>query len=235
MSGNLEMFSKNLKKLRKLYDLKQEELARRTKISRSNLSNYELGKTEPTLTPLIQLAKAFYVTIDELIGSNLDDEVLNREKLENTNKFSSVSIFSKNLKELRKSKKLYQIDLAKKIGTAKSNISFYEAGTREPTLTQLMKISDFFKISIDQLVSEEINPLYWIRNESNFLKKLDIDFESIHKNDSKFLNALYELKEYYLNQSIRLSNLLKNEIPSKLKEIDEIIEFVKQKEDDYNK
>jgi len=59
--------------------------------------------------------------------------------------------FSDRLKELRTEKNLGQVALAKKIGTGKSSISSWELGQRDPTLTHLLAIADFFDVSLDYL------------------------------------------------------------------------------------
>mgnify|MGYP004596211307 FL=1 len=66
--------------------------------------------------------------------------------MENQNKFKD------NLKELRQEKNLGQVELAKAIGVSKGVISLWENGLREPTMYSLIKLANFFNISIDELV-----------------------------------------------------------------------------------
>ena len=63
--------------------------------------------------------------------------------------------FKDNLKLLRQEKNLGQIELAKILGVSKGIISLWENGLREPTLSNLIAISKYFKISIDYLVGLE--------------------------------------------------------------------------------
>ena len=60
--------------------------------------------------------------------------------------------FKDNLKELRLEKKLGQVELAKAIGVSKGVISLWENGLREPTMSSLIILANFFNISIDELV-----------------------------------------------------------------------------------
>ncbi len=60
--------------------------------------------------------------------------------------------FKDNLKELRQEKNLGQVELAKAIGVSKGVISLWENGLREPTMYSLIKLANFFNISIDELV-----------------------------------------------------------------------------------
>lgn len=63
--------------------------------------------------------------------------------------------FGERLKELRKERGLGQIALAQKLGVGKSIISLWETGACEPTLSNLIKISKFFGVSIDYLAGLE--------------------------------------------------------------------------------
>ena len=66
--------------------------------------------------------------------------------------------FSENLRNLRLSHNLTQVELAKKLNLSRSAISNYEQGKMQPSIETLIKISDIFEISIDNLI------------KSNFLK-----------------------------------------------------------------
>ena len=65
--------------------------------------------------------------------------------------------FAENLKNLRTSggkykHKLSQEAIAKATGIARSMISDYENGKKEPTLSALEAIANFFEITLDELV-----------------------------------------------------------------------------------
>ena len=62
------------------------------------------------------------------------------------------------LKELRKSKGMSQLMLAFKLNTNQNTISRYENGEREPGLSDLIKIADFFNVSLDYLLERTDNP-----------------------------------------------------------------------------
>jgi transcriptional regulator with XRE-family HTH domain len=62
------MLAENLKKLRKLCNLSQEELARKAGITYSTLIKLESGANKnPTVKTLQQLARALEATLDELV------------------------------------------------------------------------------------------------------------------------------------------------------------------------
>ena len=60
-------------------------------------------------------------------------------------------IFCSRLKDLRISKGLGQIELAKKLGVSKGIISMWENGLREPKLTNLIALAKFFDESLDYI------------------------------------------------------------------------------------
>jgi transcriptional regulator with XRE-family HTH domain len=64
------------------------------------------------------------------------------------------------LRELREEKGLTQEEFGVLMGLAKSTISQYENGTREPNITNLNKFAEFFGVSIDYLLgrTEVRNP-----------------------------------------------------------------------------
>ena len=57
--------------------------------------------------------------------------------------------------ELRKRNNLSQADLAVKLNVSQQSVSFYENGKREPPLDVLIKLSDLFGCTIDELVRGE--------------------------------------------------------------------------------
>lgn len=66
-------------------------------------------------------------------------------------------ILSQNIKYLRKKRNMSQEKLSKIVNKDRSLIGHWEAGTREVTLDDLIKISGFFNVSIDQLLGIDLN------------------------------------------------------------------------------
>lgn len=59
--------------------------------------------------------------------------------------------FGSILKDLRVKRGLSQTQLAKDLSLSKGIISMWENGKREPTLFCLIKLADYFNVSIDYL------------------------------------------------------------------------------------
>lgn len=63
----LEKLTKRIKELRKKNGFTQDELAFRANIERSTLGNIETAQNDVTLTKVNQIAKAFDLTISDLL------------------------------------------------------------------------------------------------------------------------------------------------------------------------
>ena len=89
------------------------------------------------------------------------------------------------LKEIRKAKGISQLKLALDLNTNQNTISRYETGEREPGINELIKIADYFNVSIDFLLERTDNP--------NIQKKAD-KFTAFSYNKKAAINqcrALY--------------------------------------------
>ena len=67
--------------------------------------------------------------------------------------------FSERLIQLKTERKLLQKDIAKDTGIALRTYQYYECGEREPTLSTLITLADYFNVSLDYLVgrSDSLN------------------------------------------------------------------------------
>lgn len=61
----------------------------------------------------------------------------------------------KSLKNIRESENLTQSKLAEKTGISQQSISRWESGQRFPNILDLVKLADYYKISIDELIGRE--------------------------------------------------------------------------------
>ncbi len=62
------------------------------------------------------------------------------------------------LKELRKKKNISQLKLAMDLNLSQNTISRYETGDREPGITELILLADYFQVSVDYLLERTNNP-----------------------------------------------------------------------------
>ena len=62
------------------------------------------------------------------------------------------------LRELRKTRGISQLKLAMDLNTNQNTISRYETGEREPGITELITLADYFDVSVDYLLERTNNP-----------------------------------------------------------------------------
>lgn len=62
------------------------------------------------------------------------------------------------LKELRKKRGLSQLQLAMALDMNQNSVSRYESGVREADYATLIRLADFFDVSIDYLLERTDNP-----------------------------------------------------------------------------
>ena len=67
----MKIIAKNIKHLRRLKGLTQEQLAEELSISRSRIGSYEEGRSEPPIETLIDLSHYFNLPVDIIIKNNL--------------------------------------------------------------------------------------------------------------------------------------------------------------------
>ena len=62
------------------------------------------------------------------------------------------------LKELRKNRGITQLKLSMDLSISQNSISRYETGEREADYSTLIRIADYFNVSIDYLLNRTDNP-----------------------------------------------------------------------------
>lgn len=62
------------------------------------------------------------------------------------------------LKELHKGKGMQQQEAAKELNIPGSTYAGYERGEREPRIDMLIKLADYFDVSVDYLIGHEKTP-----------------------------------------------------------------------------
>lgn len=84
------------------------------------------------------------------------------------------------LRCLREIRGLTQKEAAKRMGISRTTYSNYESGNREPDIDTLVKIADFYEVSIDFLVGRTDNPNMTFSEHERFIyDKLDLTDEEI--------------------------------------------------------
>lgn len=92
-------------------------------------------------------------------------------------------MFSKQLKYLRQSKGLNQVQLAEKLGVKKQSISNWENDNILPSIEMLEKIADFFHVSTDYLLG---------RNKKNNLNGFFVEVTGLNENQVEHIKLIID-------------------------------------------
>ncbi len=64
------------------------------------------------------------------------------------------------LRELRRARNMTQLRLAIELNTNQNTISRYESGEREPGIAELIRLADYFNVSVDYLIGRTDDPRF---------------------------------------------------------------------------
>lgn len=97
-------------------------------------------------------------------------------------------MFPRRLSCLRKGMKISQYGLAERLGMTRGQLANYEQGKRQPDQETLVKLADFFDVSIDYLLGRTDTPnRVGINSEHDIAKRLEqIQKELEYSNDLSF-------------------------------------------------
>jgi len=73
MKGMINMININLKRLRKINQYTQEEVAEKINVSRQAVAKWENGESTPDINSCIALAKLYNVTMDDLVNHSEEE------------------------------------------------------------------------------------------------------------------------------------------------------------------
>ncbi len=132
----------NLSFLRKKWGLTQGEMAEVIGLTQSAVGLYESGDREPPLKNLIKIAEYFSVSIDDLLLKDLRPQ---------------GSMLARNLKYLRNREHFSQGDMARLLKISKANMGKYESGAAELSNQGLINVSEFFGITVDDLLKKDLS------------------------------------------------------------------------------
>ncbi len=78
-----------------------------------------------------------------------------------------MSYIGKNIRKIRMSKKLTQTEFAELFDLKRTAVGSYEEGRAEPKIDTLIKIADYFNLTIDQLLRKEltINEIFHFKSD----------------------------------------------------------------------
>ncbi len=114
-------------------------------------------------------------------------------------------MLAQRLKELREQRELTQKDLARYISKTTQAYSYYERGEREPDIETLIKLADYFSITLDDLVGRPAF-IEFSRIEIELIKK----YRSLDEDGKR--RVLRNLENEYEDAKGKLGDSLKKTI-----------------------
>jgi transcriptional regulator with XRE-family HTH domain len=140
--------AQNLKYLREKNGETQKDISKLLSVigygfSEMSVSRYESGECEPELKKVILLAEHFNVTIDDLLTVDMKNV---------------KPLYLLNLRFLRKKYSMTQQDISDLLGFRdKSSCCLIEKGITQLSLEQSIKLSEYFGVTLDQLVNQDLS------------------------------------------------------------------------------
>lgn len=134
--------AQNLKYLRMKSKETQKNIAELLGVSEMTISRYESGEKEPDIKKVILISDHFQISIDELLMVELKE---------------CLPMYLKNIKFLRKKHGFTQDQMAELLGyRGKQGYGAMETGVSGVSADHLIKLADYFGISLDRLVKENL-------------------------------------------------------------------------------
>lgn len=149
------MYKEQIKYLRELNEVTQEELSNAIGIIRGSYSHYETENNIIPIKHLNSICNYFNVSLDYIFGFT---KTFNYSK---TNKNIDNIISGTRLKEFRKENNLTQSKLASILNTVHPVITNYEKGKNIIATPFLYTICKKYNISADYLLGKTDNPKYF--------------------------------------------------------------------------
>lgn len=96
----------------------------------------------------------------------------------------------KNLKALRKDFKISQQQLADIIGVSQQSVNKYENQDVEPDIAILIKIADFFSVSVDYLIGRTSSPDFSVSSLSKDEKLIISKYKTLTKKEKEIIKLV---------------------------------------------
>ena len=113
-----------------------------------------------------------------------------------------MNFLSTNIKFLRQKNNLTQEDISKIVNKSRVLVSQWEADEREITTEDIIKLSDYFNITMDMLVGKDLR----IKNDTNSLDEVDILFNKhkdiLSESDKNIIKTIIEERKKNLNNKL---------------------------------
>lgn len=115
--------------------------------------------------------------------------------------------FSQKIKELREANKMTQQDLATKLATTATAVSYWESGRSLPNFNTLKKIASLFNVSLDYLLKNQVNEE---KKENDLATRFEVLFRKSEKLPEEKQELLYAVINSTINTFVKKDEDEKN-------------------------
>lgn len=112
-----------------------------------------------------------------------------------------MNCISKNIKFLRQHHNLTQEDLANIVGKARSLISAWESDDREITTEDIIKLSNYFNVSMDSLVGDDLSKENNVDNDDKY-NNLFLKYKQLKEEDKELIKNLIEIQHKKIDKQL---------------------------------
>lgn len=173
----MNTLGQKIKALRKQHKLTQKAFGDLVGVSYAHISSIEAGKDYPSKVLLQNICSKFNVAESCLTDENCEDFIVRRN-----------NIIKTNITELMEEHNMSREDFIKKIGISPPDYFLIELGNPNIDISTLIKVADYFSVSLDWLVRGKEHNIYYSPDLSieevnllNEYKQLDGDEKTIFR------------------------------------------------------
>ena len=98
------------------------------------------------------------------------------------------------LKQLRKQRKINQVELARRLGISRTTLSHHETGRNEPDVVMLIKYAQYYNVSVDYILGISNMPVALTDEELRYLP-LAKRLLKLPAKDKKIIEAVLRINE----------------------------------------
>lgn len=173
-----------LAQLRKKKGLNQREFADIIGVSNGAVAMWETNKRQPDLQTLVKIASFYDVSVDYLLSN---EDCVYTEEATSSKNTQNIAL-GERLRQIRSLNNYTMSELSQKLGITIQSLTSYERGNRLPSLDLLIKLADFYGISLDTLVGRDLS-------EQQFLSWNNV--LELYPDAIRATPEIQELIEYY--------------------------------------
>lgn len=145
---------------------------------------------------------------------------------------NKMGVIGENIRFLRKTHQLSQCDLADKVGLKRGNIASYEKSAAEPKIDNVIKLADFFQVTLCDFLKKDLTTGEVIELQNVVVDKpvlIQAELERIQQECEGFDNMINGMKCYHnfrinqIQENTEDTKMLSNEVGRLLSVVESLL------------